>query len=117
MLKFVAALLISASSIAALAQTEGTKPAGPVLPSEPFTKADAEAVVPALADLLDQNFVSPAVAKLYASALRAKLAAGGYSTFADKASFARAVTADLQEVAHDGHLRVLSPAMVERVKA
>lgn len=72
----------------------------------PFVKADAEAVVRELATQLEDNFVFPKVGKAYAAMLRANLAAGKYASFADGQAFADAVTADLQSVHKDGHLRV-----------
>ncbi len=74
-----------------------------------FVKAEAEAVVKALAIQLDENFVFPEVAKNYASMLRSKLAAGAYANLADAHAFAEAVTADLQAVHPDKHLRLFPP--------
>jgi hypothetical protein len=72
----------------------------------PFNADEAKAVVETLATSLEESFVFPEVGKKYASALRSKLASGGYSSFADSRAFAEAVTADLQAVHPDGHLRV-----------
>src|SRR5688572_25137172 len=72
----------------------------------PFVKAEAEAAVGELATQLEDNFVFPEVGKAYAAMLRANLAAGKYSSFADSQAFAEAVTSDLQAVHKDGHLRV-----------
>jgi hypothetical protein len=78
----------------------------------PFDKADAEKAVSDLATALNDNFVFPDAGRSYAAMLRANLAAGKYASFADADSFAQRVTADLQAVHKDGHLR-LRPAPAE----
>ena len=76
-----------------------------------FDKADAEKAVTALATALEENFVFPDKGKAYAEMLRANLAKGAYASFADAPAFAEKVTADLQAVHKDGHLRLrLAPA-------
>ena len=77
-----------------------------------FVTAEARQVVEALATSLERNFVFPEVGKNYAVALRTKLAAGGYARFASGREFAAAVTADLQAVAKDGHLKLVAPDMI-----
>ena len=72
----------------------------------PFDKADAEKAVSDLATALHDNFVFPDAGRNYAAMLRANLAAGKYASFADADSFAQRVTADLQAVHKDGHLRL-----------
>ena len=59
----------------------------------------------ALADQLEKAFVYPAQGEAYAEALRQHVAAGDYSGLSQEAAAAR-ITADLQAVAPDGHLRV-----------
>ncbi|HVM23637.1 MAG TPA: S41 family peptidase [Sphingomicrobium sp.] len=99
----LSAACIPTSLAAQTAPTASTATAGP------FVKTDAEAVVAKLATELEENFVFPDVAKNYASLLRAKLAAGAYARFADASAFADAVTADLQAVHPDKHLRLYAP--------
>ena len=79
----------------------------------PFVAEDAGQVVEALATALDENFVFPDKGKAYAAALRAKLASGGYASFANGEEFAEAVTADLQAIHADGHLRLHPPQQDE----
>lgn len=74
-----------------------------------FSAADAKAAVERLATALEENFVFPEVGKRYAAALRTKLAAGDYASFATADAFAEAVTRDLQAIHPDGHLRVHPP--------
>lgn len=101
----LAAAALAMLSPLALAQTSAPAPAA--VPA--YDAAVAKQAVAALADELDKNFVFPEVAKRYSAALRTKLAAGGYDGFTDADDLARAVTADLQAVAPDGHLAMFPP--------
>jgi hypothetical protein len=84
-------------------------PSAPVEASAQFIAAEAKAAVESLATALEENFVFPDKGKAYAAALRAKLANGGYASFVNAEEFAKAVTADLQAVHKDGHLRLHAP--------
>lgn len=83
--------------------------AAPPEQKAPFSAADGEAAVMMLASSLEENFVRPDKGKAYAEALRAKLAAGGYRSFATADEFAKAVTVDLQAIFPDRHLRLFAP--------
>lgn len=72
----------------------------------PFDKAVAEKAVTELANALEENFVFPDAGRKYAATLRSKLAAGDYASFPDANAFAARVTADLQAIHKDGHLRL-----------
>lgn len=74
-----------------------------------FDRAAARDMITRLAAELESTFVFPDKARLYAQALRTKLAAGGYDAIADAATLARTVTADLQAIHPDGHLGVRPP--------
>jgi hypothetical protein len=97
-----------AAAVPAVAALQPT-PAAPVEAPAPFVAADANAAVEALATALEENFVFPDKGKAYAMVLRSKLASGGYASFANAEEFAKAVTADLQAVHKDGHLRLHAP--------
>ena len=71
---------------------------------------DSAALVNKLADELRDYFVFPDVALRYGAAIRARHAAGAYAAISDPGELAKALTADLQAVAKDGHLRVFPPA-------
>lgn len=73
---------------------------------QPFDRAQTAAAVAKLATTLEQDFVFPDIGKAYATRLRTQLAAGAYASFADGQAFADKVTADLQAVHKDGHLKV-----------
>lgn len=102
-------LIAAATGASAPAQPVTAPPVVEPKPALPFVAADAKAAVEALATALDENFVFPDVAKSYAAMLRAKLASGGYASFASADDFAKAVTDDLQAVHKDGHLRLFAP--------
>ncbi|MCW4461250.1 S41 family peptidase [Sphingomonas sp. BT-65] len=101
----LAALALAALSPLAMGQTAAPTPAA----APAYDATEAKKAVAKLADELEKNFVFPDVAKRYSAALRAKLAAGGYDGFTDGDALARAVTADLQAVAPDGHLAMFPP--------
>ena len=100
--------LLTACVPAVALHAQATAPSAPAASEakEPFVKATAEAAVRELATKLEENFVFPDKGKAYAAMLRANLAAGKYASFPDAVAFARAVTADLQAVHPDRHLRV-----------
>lgn len=96
------------------AQVAAPEPPPAAATKAPFVKAEAEAVVRELANQLEDNFVFPDKGEAYAAMLRANLAAGKYANFQDGEAFAEAVTADLQAVHKDGHLRLrLAPTDAE----
>lgn len=68
--------------------------------------ATPDAAACQLADELEKAFVHPEQGKAYAAALRAHAAAGKYAAMSTEDA-AKAMTADLQAVAPDGHLHVL----------
>lgn len=74
------------------------------LPALPDTDANRRAIVERLAATLEENYVFPDVARNYAAALRAKAAAGGYAGLGE--AFPETVTADLQAIHADRHLRL-----------
>lgn len=72
--------------------------------------APLTAAVTRLAELLETGYVFPETGKKYAAMLRAKLAAGGYASFTDPAALGQQLTADLDAVSPDRHLRVVPEA-------
>ena len=101
----LAALAFASTALSAQSSQQQPTPQDAPAPA-PFNAEEAKAVVETLATQLEENFVFPEVAKKYASMLRSKLASGAYSSFPDSRAFAQAVTADLQAVHKDRHLRV-----------
>lgn len=70
------------------------------------SKAQRAAVVSAMADQLEQQYVHPAVGKNVARALRKRLAHGAYDGYDDGDALAKRFSQDLQELAGVGHLKV-----------
>lgn len=71
-----------------------------------FDPVDARKAIEELAAALDEKFVFPDKGQAYAIMLRKNLAVGAYDQFATPSAFAAKVTADLQAVHKDGHLRL-----------
>jgi hypothetical protein len=95
------------------------QPPGPPPPPAPIDAAARTAVVSAAADALRQRYVYPDVGRRAAEAIEAALAAGAYDEFMQPWAFAERLTADLQAVSHDKHMRVSArgPAPVRAVAA
>ena len=74
--------------------------------AKPLDAAEKRRAVEELATALTDNFVFPDVGVRYAAALRAHLAHGDYDALNDPVAFATRVTADLQAVSPDGHLKL-----------
>lgn len=104
---FAAAAVVVASQPTPSPSPVGTSaPSVASAPKLAFDRADAELAVKQLAVELEEGFLFPDKGKAYATMLRAKLAEGAYADFPDAPTFAAKVTADLQAVHKDGHLRV-----------
>ncbi len=72
----------------------------------PLTVAERADVLEQLAKELEAKFVFPDVAASYAKMLRERQQANAYADLSDPIAFAAKVTADLQAVSADGHLRL-----------
>lgn len=94
----------SLTAVAAIAQAPG--PQAGASAARPVDAAERQRVVEELAKDLEDRFVLPDVGVKYAAMLRANLASGAYDGLADPAAFAQKVTADLQAVFPDRHLRL-----------
>ncbi|MBA2467266.1 MAG: S41 family peptidase [Sphingomonas sp.] len=73
----------------------------------PLKAEEARRTAAELAQILDENYVDPAVAKRYAAKLRDQAAAGAYDRIGAAARFAKLLTQDLQAVSPDNHLQVM----------
>jgi hypothetical protein len=93
---------------AAIARAEATTRAGAT------TRTEAQAAVEELARALEDLFVFPEVGRRYAAALRDPAALGRYAGLRSPSALAAAVTADLQAVHPDGHLRLHPPRARDR---
>ncbi len=75
-------------------------------PEAPLTAADRAAAVARIAEVLDARYVSQEQGVAAGRHVQEQLAAGAYDALGDADAFAARLTADLQSVAHDRHLRV-----------
>jgi C-terminal processing protease CtpA/Prc len=72
----------------------------------PITAAEARQTATDLAQMLEENYVFPDVAKRYAAMLRANAASGAYDVIRSARALAARLTTDLRAVSTDAHLRV-----------
>jgi hypothetical protein len=99
-------LLLSASAGTAAASVDG---AGAAPTTIAVDEREHRLAVERLATALERFYVIPAIGNRYAALLRAKLRSGAYDRVASDEAFADQVTADLQALHRDAHLR-LAPA-------
>jgi len=76
--------------------------------STSLEKGEKQAVVEKVGDMLTANYVFPDRAALAKARITGALAAGDYDAIADPSTFAQRLTADLQSVTHDKHMRVFT---------
>jgi retinol-binding protein 3 len=72
----------------------------------PVGPEERHAVVAELAQLFNDHYVLPEVARTMGAALVAKEKAGAYDALTDPGAFVEAVTRDLKDLGHDRHLRL-----------
>lgn len=107
MRRFICTLAVTAFALLGLAAAHAqTQPAA--LPDS-LDPAARTAVVQAAAKALRDGYVFPDVGEQAAKKIETASAAGAYDSLSEKAAFAERLTADLQSVAHDKHLRVFPP--------
>lgn len=71
-----------------------------------LTSAQQQDILSSYAQLLEARYLDVETGRRYAARLRTQLAAGAYADLTDPAAFGARVTADLQAVAPDRHLRL-----------
>lgn len=98
-------LALAAGALAAATATWAQPSPADVRTAAPVGDAEVETTLQAFATLLADRYLFPDVGERYASALRSAVAAGRYRGL-PPAEFAARVTADLQAIAPDGHLRL-----------
>jgi hypothetical protein len=74
----------------------------------PLDAAARVQVIEALVTQLNNYYVFPEIATTMGEALHARQQHGGYDSITEPMAFASALTADLREVSHDRHLRVVT---------
>lgn len=85
-----------------------------IVTAKPVDDAERNVVISTLAKDLRDDFVFPEVGARYATMLRANLARGAYNGLTDPGAFGAKVTADLQNVFPDMHLRVAPKEAFDR---
>ena len=98
---FIVGFLALLAAPSLLAQLPGPPP-----PPGPLDAAGRTAVVNAAANALRERYVYPDVGRRAAEAIETALAAGKYDEIVQPWALAERLTADLQDVAHDKHMRV-----------
>ena len=101
MLNRIAALAITALACALPAR------------AQPVDKAEMQAVIAKADEELNQRYIFPDRAAEAGAKIKAALAAGDYDAITDPKAFADRLTADLQAVTHDKHMRVVLPALLD----
>lgn len=113
----------AAVSVLLLALCTAAPPAGTA--ERQVASADAARLAPAqqreivsrYADLLEARYLDVETGRRYAARLREQLEAGAYVSLTDPAAFGARVTADLQAVAPDRHLRLAPSEAFGRPRA
>ena len=95
---------VAVATLAMLIAGAGTAHAQSAGPA--FDAAARRTVIETAAEALRSRYVFPDVGERAAMALESALAAGEYDDLADSTAFAQRLTADVQAVANDKHLRV-----------
>jgi len=100
-----------ASLIIALALAAGTAAAQPLPPPGPsaLTETQKQEIVDKAVQALADGYIYPDRGRNAGEAIHNALASGAYNAISDKAAFAARLTADLQAVTHDRHMRVIDP--------
>ncbi|MCP4655220.1 MAG: hypothetical protein GY856_07355 [bacterium] len=103
---FRATMLLGAACLVAILLPRAAT-AQPPAPSEQTIDAEHRAaVIDRIAEALNEIYVFPDVAKKMEEHLRTQLAGGAYDALSSLPAFTRQLTADLQAISHDLHLRV-----------
>jgi hypothetical protein len=99
----VSALLAAGMYGAGVCEAQGSRPEQPDMMIDAATRKE---VIERTLQQLDTSYVFPDVAKKMTAAIRKRMASGEYDSITSAEKFATTLTADLQAVSHDRHLRV-----------
>jgi hypothetical protein len=89
------------------------RPGGAAGAAVRVTREEARHAALEFARLVEANYFDPVRAGQYAAALRSRVAAGAYDHAGTAGVLAEKVSADIQSVAPEGHLRLLAGASVQ----
>src|SRR5690242_11849612 len=104
MLYLFAALLLTCGVVMLPHRSAAQHP--PISPDMPVDEATKTAVIDLLLKELNETYVFPETAKKMESDIRARVAAKEYDAVTTSRGLAEKLTADLQSVSRDKHLRV-----------
>ena len=105
----LAALFLALPIASATILADPFQSAASQAPSEaeaPISAAEARETAADFARLLEENYLFPEVARRYAETLRSRAARGEYDNLGTRGALATALTAHVQAVFPDGHLRI-----------
>ncbi len=100
---------LSASSQAAQAAQAAPTPPGVTASASTFDAAARGEIAAKLSEALRDRYVFPEIGERAATRISAALAAGEYDGLADRAAFIQRLSADVQAIAQDKHLNIMSP--------
>ncbi len=87
-------------------------------PQTAFDNAEKKAVIEALCENLEREYIFPEITEKYLHMLRENLRSGKYDGIGQPQEFARAITDDLMSVHKDGHLSVrFNPGWVKNERS
>jgi Peptidase family S41/N-terminal domain of Peptidase_S41 in eukaryotic IRBP len=113
MARFLVVTFVALLAAASCASLQGARaapgPPGAAAPASAFDAAARREIAARLGEELRDRYVFPDVAERAAARIDAALAAGEYDGLADPAAFVERLSADVQAIAHDKHLRIMSP--------
>lgn len=110
MTRFTSAWFLAAAvGLSAPLLAQAVAPAAPEAATQSLSER-RNATIQDFAAKLEERYVFPETGRKYAAMLRANAAAGRYAAIADDKAFAKLVTADLEAVAFDGHLKLVPSA-------
>lgn len=102
-------LLAAASSASSQAPQPAAAPPDATAPASTFDAAARRAIVARLSEELRDRYVFPETGERAAARFSAALAAGEYDGLADRGAFIQRLSADVQAIARDRHLNIISP--------
>jgi hypothetical protein len=89
----------------------------PLIAQDQLDKAEQEKTIDSLVQALSSNYVFPKVAEEMGQHLKNNWEAGNYRSLTDPYAFADRLTADIQSISHDKHLRVnFDPQSAQRMR-
>ncbi len=106
------ATLAPAAAQTAQAVQAPPPPSSAPAPAPPIDGATRKRVIELAIAKMTARYIFPEKVPAIAKTLRGKLSTGGYDRVGDPKAFAEAVTADIQTVAHDKHMRLFWSAKV-----